>query len=111
MTEFLYHWHHKKSRFSRTRLMSALKWMRSNKLIPQGRGKVTTLPRSNRGTTESDPTEAASSRTGGRNGSVRQKLATIMSKPRRPKKASYEPRIFEGRVMCISRKIDLTGGA
>jgi hypothetical protein len=47
VTEFLYHWHHKKSRFSRTRLMSALKWMRSKKLIPQGRGKATTLPRSN----------------------------------------------------------------
>ena len=39
--EFLKHWHPAKSRFSRSRLAKALAWMRSNNMVPNGKGRVT----------------------------------------------------------------------
>jgi hypothetical protein len=41
MSEFLLHWHTKKSRFSRDRLSKALAWMRKQGLVPKGVGKLT----------------------------------------------------------------------
>jgi hypothetical protein len=41
MSEFLLHWHTKKSRFSRGRLSKALAWMRKQGLVPKGVGKLT----------------------------------------------------------------------
>ncbi len=41
--EFLQNWHHKKRRFLKDRLLKALGWMRRHNLIPNGRGKHTTL--------------------------------------------------------------------
>jgi hypothetical protein len=41
VTEFLHHWHPKKSRFSRSRLVKALSWMREQDLVPQGFGRLT----------------------------------------------------------------------
>jgi hypothetical protein len=41
ITEFVHHWHPKKSRFSRKRLLKALIWMREAAIIPTGYGKVT----------------------------------------------------------------------
>jgi hypothetical protein len=41
MSEFLLHWHAKKSRFSRGRLSKALAWMRKQGLVPKGAGKLT----------------------------------------------------------------------
>ena len=41
VSEFLLHWHSKKSRFSRARLNKALVWMKENDLVPKGRGKLT----------------------------------------------------------------------
>ena len=39
--EFLKHWHPAKSRFTRSRLARALAWMRSNKMVPSGKGRRT----------------------------------------------------------------------
>ena len=41
MSEFLLHWHAKKSRFSRARLGKGLAWMRKQGLVPKGTGKLT----------------------------------------------------------------------
>jgi hypothetical protein len=41
VSEFLHHWHPKKSRFSRTRLTKALEWMRDRGLTPKGVGSAT----------------------------------------------------------------------
>jgi hypothetical protein len=41
VTEFLLHWHPKKSRFSRSRLTKALAWMRERGWVPKGKGKLT----------------------------------------------------------------------
>jgi hypothetical protein len=41
VTEFLHHWHPKKSRFSRARLAKALGWMRDEGIIPKGTGRAT----------------------------------------------------------------------
>jgi hypothetical protein len=41
MSEFLLHWHAKKSRFSRARLSKALAWMQKQGLVPKGTGKLT----------------------------------------------------------------------
>jgi hypothetical protein len=41
ISEFLLHWHVKKSRFSRARLSKALSWMREQGLVPKGTGKLT----------------------------------------------------------------------
>lgn len=43
MSEFLHHWHPKKSRFSRSRLVKALGWMREQGLVPTGAGKLTSV--------------------------------------------------------------------
>lgn len=43
ITDFLMHWHSKKSRFSRSRLNKALEWMRGNGLVPRGGGRVTSV--------------------------------------------------------------------
>jgi hypothetical protein len=40
--EFLHHWHQKKGRFSIKRLENALSWMRSNRIVPRGQGRLTT---------------------------------------------------------------------
>lgn len=40
-TEFLFHWHPKKSRFSRGRLTKAIDWMRQHDLVPRGAGRIT----------------------------------------------------------------------
>jgi hypothetical protein len=41
VNEFLFHWHPKKARFPKSRLQNALAWMRANKLVPVGLGKLT----------------------------------------------------------------------
>jgi hypothetical protein len=41
VSEFLHHWHPKKSRFSRARLIKAIAWMRTEGWVPQGIGKLT----------------------------------------------------------------------
>jgi hypothetical protein len=41
VTEFLHHWHPKKLRFSRGRLIKALAWMRAEGWVPKGTGKLT----------------------------------------------------------------------
>lgn len=41
VSDFLHHWHPKKSRFSKSRLIKALAWMRQNNFVPKGRGKLT----------------------------------------------------------------------
>lgn len=43
INEFLTNWHPKKQRFQKPRLQKALKWMRDNKLVPDGRGKRTSV--------------------------------------------------------------------
>jgi hypothetical protein len=40
-TEFLHHWHPKKTRFSRARLVKAIAWMRIKGWVPQGTGRLT----------------------------------------------------------------------
>jgi hypothetical protein len=40
-SEFLHHWHPKKSRFSRARLIRAIAWMRIEGWVPKGIGKLT----------------------------------------------------------------------
>jgi hypothetical protein len=39
--DFLRNWHQRKTRFPKTRLFKALKWMRQNRLVPRGEGKIT----------------------------------------------------------------------
>lgn len=41
VTEFLHHWHPKKSRFPRARLIKAIAWMRAHGWEPHGTGKLT----------------------------------------------------------------------
>src|SRR5258708_38923448 len=41
VNEFIFHWHPKKARFPKRRLLSALGWMRHNDLVPTGFGKLT----------------------------------------------------------------------
>jgi hypothetical protein len=41
VNEFVYHWHPRKARFPKRRLLNALKWMRENNLAPKGVGKLT----------------------------------------------------------------------
>ena len=41
VNEFVYHWHPKKARFPKRRLLNALEWMRENNLTPKGLGKPT----------------------------------------------------------------------
>jgi len=41
VNEFVYHWHPRKARFPKRRLLNALAWMRENNLTPKGLGKPT----------------------------------------------------------------------
>jgi hypothetical protein len=45
VNEFLFHWHPRKTRSPKRRLLNALAWMRDNDLVPKGLGKLTSAKR------------------------------------------------------------------